>query len=210
PISGSFSGSGNLNIFQPDSIEQIAGYPKAVEFNDEINLMVFEDTKSLMSDDGQAFVNTLLDQTLVQNIKYSFSLNFDQPVNVEDMPLPPFDPFLYTAVTGYELHLPGNSTKLSFSNNSGSNNLEYKDQRGYPYSLVFTDDWQPPIERVDLGDAYQNFLDYVNSAGVQNSNWYLSPSANKTKTIGKEFWAWEMSLEIKWGQSPGLFLVAWS
>jgi LruC domain-containing protein len=97
---------------------------------------------------------------------------------------------LYTQATGYELHLPGNNTKLSFSSNSGSSDTEYKDDRGYPYALVFTDDWQPPLERVDLGDAYQDFLNYVNSTGEIHQNWFLSPTNEKVKQIGKEFWQW--------------------
>jgi len=111
-------------------------------------------------------------------------------VAFSQVPTPPYDPYIYTEVTGYELHLPGNATRLNFSANSGSADIQYKDESGYPYALVFPDDWVPPLEYVDLGDAYDLFLDYATSSGVQNQTWYLSPKVEKTKSITSAFWKW--------------------
>lgn len=92
--------------------------------------------------------------------------------------------------TGYEIHLSGNTTQLPQSTNSGDSNTQYKDDLGYPYALVFPDQWLLPIEYTDLGEAYDTFLDYTTNSNTQNETWYLYPTSGKTKTISTSLWKW--------------------
>ncbi|MBD1582140.1 LruC domain-containing protein [Pseudoalteromonas sp. S16_S37] len=190
PFSTSVSAIATINIYQPGSSVQISGYPKSTRLSNAAEMLVFKDSKSLMSIPGFEFANTLQDAPIIQGSKFTVVMHFDTPIPMASIPNAPYDPYLYTEVTGQEIHLPGNGTRLSFSANSGNVDTQYKDSQGYPYALVFPEDWLPPIEHVDLGDAYVKFLSYSRGDGSGDTSWYLSPNAEKTKNIGQAFWKW--------------------
>jgi len=190
PFLSDVNGTATINIFEAGTTNQISGYPKLEDVTNSFDVKILSDSKSLMNIPGQQFVNTLADQAAIQGKKFSVAFDLDTSVAFSQVPTPPYDPYIYTEATGYELHLPGNATRLNFSTNSGSADIQYKDESGYPYALVFPDDWVPPLEYVDLGDAYDLFLDYAQSSGVQNQTWYLSPKTEKTKSINSSFWKW--------------------
>jgi LruC domain-containing protein len=190
PFATSASGVATVNIFEPGSINQVTGYPKSSLVSNVVDLMVFKDTKRLLSVPGSEFANTLPDMPIIQGNKFDVMVLLDKPIDMSAIPSAPYDPYMYTEVTGQEIHLPGNGTRLAFSANSGSADTQYKDAQGYPYALVFPEDWLPPVEHVDLGDAYSKFLSYSRGDGSLDSSWYLSPDPEKTKNIGKAFWKW--------------------
>ncbi|BBN81672.1 hypothetical protein PA25_16570 [Pseudoalteromonas sp. A25] len=190
PFASSVSGSATISMFKPGSQTPIFGYPQSKTFSDSVDLLIFEDSKSLMSVPGYEFVNTLPDVPIIKGNKFSVVVNLDSPVPANEMPSAPYDPYLYTEVTGHEVHLPGNVARLAFSANSGSIDTQFKDTQGYPYALVFPDDWLPPIEYVDLGQAYSKFLSYSRGDGTSDASWYLSPNTESTKDIGKSIWMW--------------------
>ncbi|SFD69627.1 LruC domain-containing protein [Pseudoalteromonas denitrificans] len=190
PFLSAVSGVATINIFQPESTSQITGYPITQIVDGVFDIKVLKNSKALMNIPGEEFVNTLEGQTLIKGHKFSIAFDLTNSLALTKIPAPPYDPYIYTEVTGHELHLPGNATRLNFSQNSGSANTEYKDSLGYPYALVFPDDWLPPIEKVDIGEAYEEFLNYTLSSGSQSQSWYLTPKAQKTKSIGSAFWKW--------------------
>lgn len=190
PFSEQVFGSATLNLFEPDSESQVTGYPKVSTVTNALDLLIYRDTKNLMSVAGSQFANTEPDVAAVKGHKFSFAVNLAAPVAMSAIPAPPYDPYLFTEVTGYEIHLPGNSTRLAFSTNSGMADVQYKDAQGYPYALVFPEDWLPPLEQVDLGDAYGQFLNYSRSGSNDSVSWYLNPEPSKTKNIGQQFWKW--------------------
>lgn len=190
PFSDYVSGNAQVNLFKPGSSEQAIGYPQLQAVNGNLNLRLFENTKALMKVEGSDFANTLSEQTPIQGHKFSFSFDLDSPLSFDAIPAAPYDPYLHVLTTGYEIHLSGNTAQLSQSTNSGSFNSEYKDQLGYPYALVFPDQWLPPLEYTDLGEAYSTFLDYTNNGSSQNETWYMSPTTNKTKSLPTSFWKW--------------------
>ena len=190
PMSEQVQGSATLNLFEPESESQVAGYPKVTAVTNALDFLIYRDTKSLMSVAGSQFANTEPDVAAVKGHKFSFAVNLDTPIPMNAISAPPYDPYLFTEVTGYEIHLPGNTTRLAFSTNSGMTDVQYKDAQGYPYTLVFPEDWLPPLEQVDLGDAYGQFLDYSRSASSESVSWYLNPEPTKTKNIDQQFWKW--------------------
>ena len=140
---------------------------------------------------GLEFANTEAQVSLIQGQKFSVSFDFDTPLNLEDVALPPYDPYLYVTNTGYEIHLPEFASRLGSSVNSAEGVGGFKNEQGYPFVVIIPEDWEPPLEHVDLGEAYSSFLGYVSSSGSENTSWYTLPSESKIKGIGKGFWKWD-------------------
>ncbi len=49
----------------------------------------------------------------------------------------------------------------------------YKTATNLPWALEVGTEWLHPLERVDILDAYPLFQDWVESGGVNNTDWYL-------------------------------------
>jgi len=189
PTTASVSGSALKNLFVENSTEQVTGYPKSETVNGQIDLQVLKNTKEMMFVAGSAFANTLSEQSLVYGKKFSFSLNLETPILLSEFGQPPYDPYLHVIPTNYEIHLAGNQKRLNGTANNPSD-TNFKDSNGFPYALVFPDDWYPPLEGVDIGTAYTEFLNYALSPSTSNESWYLSPDSTEIKEIGVTFWSW--------------------
>lgn len=189
PTTAALQGSVIKNLFIENSTDQLAGYPQTESLAGTINLQLLKDTKQLMSQAGSIFVNTLPNQTLVQGKKFSVTINLDTPVLLSEFAAPPYDPYLHVKQTNQEIHRPGFATQIVTSANYGTDST-FKDARGYPYSLVFPDNWYPPLEGTDLGNAYSAFISYTQTPTSSNETWYLSPTLTEVKTITRSFWGW--------------------
>lgn len=189
PIEETVSGSLTVNLFKEDSIEQVSGYPVTSQVNNELDLKVLANSRDLMHMNDQAFVNTLADVEAIKGKKFSFTFNLDTPFPASSLGQPPYDPYLHVLTTGQEIHLPGKSTRIASSANFGEVS-NFKDENNYPFALIFPDDFYPPLEGIDIGEAYSDFLNYTQSPEQSNETWYLSPDMQKTKNIGKAFWKW--------------------
>jgi len=189
PVNTPVQGTVTKNLFVENSIAQVSGFPQTQTITGDINIQVLKNTKQLMAVTGQSFVNTLAAQPLVQGKKFSFALNLDTPILLSEIAAPPYDPYLHVNQTNYEIHLPGNRAQLATSANLASDTT-FKDTNGFPYALLAPDDWHPPLEGTDLGLAYTKFIDYTATPNNSNETWYLSPTLEKIKTIGRTFWGW--------------------
>ena len=189
PINTPVQGSVTKNLFVANSTEQVLGYPQIETISDEVNIKVLTDTKKIMSVEGSSFANTLIEQILIPGKKFSFSVNLQTPVLLSDVSAPPYDPYLHIIPTNYEVHLSGFRTQISTSANFGNDN-GFRDENGFPFALVFPDNWYPPLEGTDLGLAYKEFINYSTNPTPSNETWYLSPTSLKVKPISKSFWGW--------------------
>ncbi|CAM2994972.1 LruC domain-containing protein [Vibrio rarus] len=114
----------------------------------------------------------------------------------------PYDPFIF-ATPGYyhgeglpfqpgrqwEVHLPDYAPTEKFNGDAMFNlgvDASEPDQGTYfkththlPWALLMTEEWQWPIERVDLVHAYPEFAAYAESGGEQNTTWH---KANRSVT----------------------------
>lgn len=189
PVNTSVQGSVSKNLFVENSTEQVADYPITEALQGAINLQILKDTKQLMSVNGSPFANTLPDQNLIRGKKFSVTINFDSPVRLSEFGAPPYDPYLHVTNSNQEIHLPGFATQIASSANYGGDS-RFKDVIGYPYAMVFPDDWYPPLEGTDLGQAYSTFFGYTTKPNSSNQTWYQSPTLTQVQQIDKTFWSW--------------------
>lgn len=119
------------------------------------------------------------------------------PVVPENAPSNVLNPFIfatpntYHGVTGrqgrgLEVHLKNKPVSARFNMSLlGS----HDDHSSYPLSSFITANgmswalelpvlWDHPVEKVDLVNAYPEFIDYVNSSGGQKKSWYLNPASD--------------------------------
>ena len=185
------SGQGALSLFLPEQLHPAPTYPQSFSFNGALDLEVFANTASLWVASGFPFVNTLKDQdALIRGHRFSFEFQLGSSIGSNQLPAAPFDPYLYVHNTGYEIHLPGKAAVLGSSRNARDGVTSFNDEAGYPFALIIPEDWEVPVEYIDLGVAYPEFLDYVRSSGAQGVGWHNRPAAQRTKPTLPSMWKW--------------------
>lgn len=185
------SGHGALTVFRPEELYAATGFPRSFAFNGALDIEVFADTATLWMVTGFDFVNTLKDQsTLVRGHRFSFEFQLNATIAASNMPAAPFDPYLYVHNTGYEIHLPGKAPVLGTSKNTRDGKTSFNDASGYPFALIIPESWEVPVEFIDLGEAYPEFLDYVRGSGSQGVGWYTRPAPQRTKATVPSLWKW--------------------
>ena len=134
-----------------------------------LDLVLFEDTKRLFPDPaGSEFVNTQRLYSAPWNLRYfhgpraDFRLTLDAPLAAAAIQPAPYDPYLFVRDTNRVVKLievdPG-----------------YQDSNGFPFGMLLTSDWKPPLEFTDTGVAYPLFNDFVTSEGATSQAWYNAP-----------------------------------
>jgi hypothetical protein len=149
------------------------------------DLALFSDTRNLFPDPaGSLFVNTQKLYTEPWNLRYfkgpraEFTVRFDAPFSPGTPQAPPYDPYLYVRDTNRVVRLmevdPG-----------------YQDSNGYPFGMLLTSDWKPPLEFTDTSSAYPFFDDFVGSEGALSQSWYESPLVEFIVEIpDAQTWSW--------------------
>ena len=183
------AGSGSITVSAPDQLAPLAGYPRNVNFSGAADLEVFTSTATLWRDGGNAFVNTLREQSLIRGHRFTFQLNLSTPLPQGQLPPAPFDPYLYVYNTGYEIHLPGKTPVLGSSRNTRDGRTAFTDTAGYPFAMVLPHSWQVPVEYTDVGLAYPELLAFV-GGDTNKQDWYLRPAATRTKATTPSVWKW--------------------
>jgi LruC domain-containing protein len=183
------AGSGTISTFAPDQLSPMAGFPRNVNFSGAADLEIFTSVATLWRDGGNPFVNTPRDQSLIPGHRFTFRLNLSAPLPQGQLPAAPFDPYLYVYNSGYEIHLPGKSPVLAGSRNTRDGKTVFTDAAGYPFALILPQDWRAPVEYMDLGLAYPDFIGFV-SGDAAKQEWYLRPAADRTKATAPSIWRW--------------------
>lgn len=138
------------------------------------------------------------------NVAFSFTLTvyFKEDSDRSGLQAMPYDPFIFATPNTYhgdgitfqpgrkwEVHLPAQAPTEQFDDANlyglgvdASDPVQgtyFKTSNNLPWALLIVEDWEWPLENVDLVDAYPQFATYAESAGSQNANWHASPKANK-------------------------------
>lgn len=111
-----------------------------------------------------------------------------------------FDPFLFATPgafhgahfatapgRSYEIHLKNQAPTEAFDASlfaglgqdasAPNGGLFYLTDNGMPWALEIGDDWQHPLEYVEISEAYPQFADWATSNGQVNTEWYLKENS---------------------------------
>jgi LruC domain-containing protein len=150
-----------------------------------LDIPVFNDTLLIFPDPaGSLFVNSQRLYSEPWNLKYfpgpraEWRLDLDQPIAPGAIQSAPYDPYLYVRDTGQ-------TVKLMEVDPS------YQDSNGFPFGMLLTTTWKPPLEFTDTADAYPNFLEFVTSEGASAASWYTNYLVDFIVDIPDQTqWAW--------------------
>lgn len=117
-----------------------------------------------------------LKDTIVINIKYSSPQNL-QPMNQQGLNYFAF----VDGNRGREIHLLGkqptalaNTALLGTGDDitNADRSVTYRNKEGYPWALLISHDFKAPKEKVKIWDAYIHFNTWVNTLGIEYTDWY--------------------------------------
>ncbi|WP_164683968.1 LruC domain-containing protein [Vibrio maerlii] len=125
-------------------------------------------------------------------LQYQLYVEFTEPVSRDTVGYPPYDPFIFAAQYMYHgdftSEAPGFSWQTHLKQFSGTNGMNaaffntfddksdglasFTTANNMPWALNIRDDWNHPMERVDICEAYLGFDDWVVSSGESQNEWY--------------------------------------
>ncbi|MFN4298108.1 MAG: LruC domain-containing protein [Thermaurantimonas sp.] len=117
-----------------------------------------------------------LRDTIFINIKYNSPQSL-QPMNQQGLNYFAF----VDGNRGREIHLLGKqptalaNTALLGTGDDVTNSdrsVTYRNKEGYPWAILISHDYKAPKEKVKIWDAYLYFNTWVNTLGVQRTDWY--------------------------------------
>jgi LruC domain-containing protein len=162
----------------------VVNNPNGTEQNQQLaTIIVFDNLFNIMPNPGTKFINTVVGETNVSPETLSLSVNFVNPVDLNDLGLPPYNPFIIIKKNrGAEVHLPDMMpTDLADLNLLGSvdddsdagSGKYYKTVNNLPWALNITGQFDYPIEYQQIDDAYIHFAPWAMSGGLQYSAWFV-------------------------------------
>lgn len=135
-----------------------------------------------------------------QLFDFEISIPLNSPIATEDMPSAPYDPFIFATEglyhgesfnqhpgRGLEIHLADKAPTDKFNANfyqldNDTSNPEiaryFRNNNNLPWAIEIPGKWHWPKENKPLLDAYPNFQRFVESQGVEHTNWYEFEQAN--------------------------------
>ena len=181
---------GSYQLYIPPGVSSGSELIQYIDTSSGLDITLFNNTTSLFYDPASPFTNTLWDSEHILGHKFSFEITLSTPVTLEAMDEAPFDPYLYVHDTNLEIHLQGKSPVMPESDNISKGLTSFSDENGYPFALVFPEDWQYPNEYVDIGAAYPQLLEYIQSNRQSQVDWYKIGVASGITKHKKADWAW--------------------
>jgi LruC domain-containing protein len=182
--------NGTFQLYIPPGISSGSELIQYIDTSSGIDITLFNNTTTLFYDPASPFTNTLWDSEHILGHKFSFEITLSNPVGLDEMDQAPFDPYLYVHDTNLEIHLAGKSPVMPESDNISKGLTSFSDENGYPFALVFPEDWQFPNEYVDIGAAYPQLLEYIQSNRQSQVNWYKNGVDSGITKHKKDDWAW--------------------
>lgn len=175
--------------------------------NGETVLIVSEGVKDDLQDlgvfsGGCKFYRTesaCLDQQTAGVLGYQLNVELTTPISRELIGYPPYDSFIFAAENTYHgdffTSFPGMQWQTHFKQFPGTSNMDssllnqhddhsggglcFLTENNMPWVINIRDDWQHPVEYMDISKAYTNFPTWVESNGDTDGEWYKSPEADR-------------------------------
>ncbi|PRX57577.1 LruC domain-containing protein [Flagellimonas meridianipacifica] len=116
----------------------------------------------------------------MQGSTINIGIDFKTPVGYTDLGLVPFNPFLISnGDRSREIHLPdfpptSKAALLSSSDDDSDPSSEryYKTATNLPWALNIFDEFVAPAESIPITIEYPRFVNWANSGGTQDLDWY--------------------------------------
>lgn len=132
-------------------------------------------------------------------MRFSIVIPFDSSNRPSSLPPLPYDPFIFASENyernyvfgmapgrAYELHMKGmaptEAGRVDFLTrgedaSNVANGEYYQTAEGMPWVINVGEEWRYPLEYMDVIYAYPKFQDYVQSGGIEASDWYSETNA---------------------------------
>ncbi|WP_044200823.1 LruC domain-containing protein [Flammeovirga sp. OC4] len=140
-------------------------------------LIVFDNHFGLVKGDGN----------IKKSDEFIIETTFVNPVDMSSFPVEGFNPFIFiNQVRSNELHLANGTPTEKYDQSlrtAGEDSGNYKTAEGHPWGLHIAHRFHPPKESIDITNAYVNFREFVESAGVNNKNWYTDDAGNRKTSL---------------------------
>lgn len=165
------------NYINLDSKNLEAGQTNAV-------IIVFDDAYNLMSHPGGGSigVNTSPSAPYVTPDTINVKVELTNPVSHADIGVPPYNPFIIINQNrDYEVHLPDKPpTDLANESLFGTyrddsdpaSGRYYKTENNLPWAINIIEQFDYPVEKVEILQAYLKFADWAQSGGSTYYDWY--------------------------------------
>ena len=116
----------------------------------------------------------------MQGDTISLVIDFTSPVTQQALGLVPFNPFLIAGGNrSQEIHLPdfeptskGALLGTADDDSDASNNRYYKTETNLPWALNIFEAFEAPDESIPITIEYPRFVNWANSGGTQDLDWY--------------------------------------
>ena len=112
----------------------------------------------------------------------NITVSFSTPANKSAFSQAGMNPFIFVdGERGREVHLPNKAPtdKMNMNyfgtaadNSNPGAGIYYKTVNNEPWGINISHSYEPPVERVNIGDAYLKFNTWVSSNGTQFTDWY--------------------------------------
>ncbi|EPW6430767.1 LruC domain-containing protein [Vibrio parahaemolyticus] len=132
-------------------------------------------------------------------LNYQLTVELSTPVSREQVGYPPYDSFIFASKGSYHGDFtatpPGMSWQTHFKSFAGTSEMNnsffnlHDDNSGgaesfltnnnMPWAINIREEWDHPIENVDISKAYPDFPTWVTSSGESETTWYQASTANK-------------------------------
>lgn len=170
------NGFGLVFPIAPSSVESVEGQVINADF---INLDANGTESGTAANETVIFIVGNAIEMEGDTIQLVIDLNI--PVSYEQLGLVPFNPFLISdGNRAKEIHLPdfeptSKADFLSTANDDSdpSENRYYKTSANLPWALNIFDDFVPPQESIPISIEYPRFVNWANSGGTQDLDWYV-------------------------------------
>ena len=153
-------------------------------------LIPFDDAYKAMNTTGY-FINTIIGKPYLKRDTISMNVLFTRPLTITECGTAPFNPFIIINRTrGREAHLPGFAPtdkvdsryfKTGDDNTNPAQGIYYKTTHNLPWGIGFIEIFNYPSEGVVINSIYLKFINWAQSNGTSNANWYKDePNINKS------------------------------
>jgi len=150
----------------------------------ETVIFMFDDAFDMIGSSGSTFSNTQPGIAYVEPDTGTVHVLYQTPVSVSTTGTAPYNPFLVANLPGgrgTEVHLPGNLPTLladqgllgQWSDDSKpASGKYYQTEDNLPWALDIPESFEYPIERIEIINAYNHFVEWAESGGAVYTDWY--------------------------------------